>query len=102
MTSMVRLAANRTSRGAGADLAVDLDNQGPACRPKALIIEPDTPDGEELSECDGVGLPTLQPYLARGVMGMHGGLERANPVDSHVRRHVHWRAIHGDTELDDV
>ena len=66
MTSMVRLAANRTSRGAGLHFAVDLNRQRPACRPKTLIIEPDTPDGEELSQCYGVGMPTLQPYLAGG------------------------------------
>ena len=94
--SMMRLAASRTSRGAELTFAVDCDHQGSACRTETSIIEPHTPDGEELPERHGVGFPTLQPYLARGVVGVHRCLQRSKPVDSEVRRHFHRRTINGD------
>ena len=35
-------------------------------------------------------------------MRVHGGLYRANPVNSHVRGHFYWRAVHGDPESDNL
>jgi len=67
-----------------------------------MIIEPHTPDGEELSKRHGVGFPTLQPHLTRCVMGVYRCLERSNPVDSHVSGHFHRCAIDGNAEIDDA
>ena len=67
-----------------------------------MIIEPDPPESEELSERHGVDFATLQPDLTSAVVGMHWGLKGANPVDSDVRRDLHCGAIHSDPEIDDV
>jgi hypothetical protein len=60
------------------------------------------PDRKELSERGRADFTALQPYLARGVVGMHWGLHRPKPVNSQVRGHFHWGAIHGDLEIDDA
>ncbi len=100
--SIVRLSARRTSPGAELTLAVNGDDQAAACRPEAMIIKPDSPDGEELFERHAVGFATLQPHLTGAVVGMHRSLDSANPVDSDVRGDFDCRAIHGDAEIDDM
>jgi hypothetical protein len=85
-----------------ADSAVNHDDKAAARRPKAMIIKSDSPDGEELSEGHAVSFAALQPHLTGAVVGMHRRLDRANPVDSDVRRDLHSRTIHGDAEIDDV
>jgi hypothetical protein len=85
-----------------AESAVNYDDEAVACRPKAMIIKPDSPDSEELSERHAVGFAALQPHLTSAVVGMHGGLDCANPVDSDVRRDLDCGTIHGDAEIDDV
>jgi hypothetical protein len=67
---------------------------------QAAIIEPHTPDREEVSERERVGSTALEPYLARAVVGMHRSLDRAKPINSHIRGHFHRHAIHGDLEID--
>src|SRR4029453_13387474 len=81
---------------------VNSDDEPAACRPKAMIIETDSPDGEELSERDAVDFATLQPHLPSAVVGMHRRVKGGNPGDSDVRRDLHSRAIHGDAEINDV
>ena len=58
-----------------------------------------------MKNCSSVtasGFPTLQPHLTGAVVGVHRGLDSANPVDSHVRGNFDCWAIHGDAEIDDV
>jgi hypothetical protein len=85
----------------GSDPPIDLDHQASACEPQAMIIKPDAPKGKELSEGDVAGSSAFQPYLAGRVMRMHRGLQRASPINSDVRRHLHRSAIDGYAEIDD-
>jgi hypothetical protein len=66
-----------------------------------MIIKPDAPKGKELSEGDVTGSSALQPYPARRVMRVHRGLQRANPINSDVRRHLHGTAVDDYAEIDD-
>jgi hypothetical protein len=58
-----------------------------------MIIEPYAPEREELAKGDLAGSATLKPYLARGVMSMHRGLEGPNPVDPDVRGDLYASAV---------
>jgi hypothetical protein len=67
-----------------------------------MIIKSDTPERKELTEGDIVGASALEPYLARGVVSVHGGLQGPNSIHPYVGRHLHWGCVNRDAELNNA